>query len=429
MTARGQREVVIEAIAFELGALDLGHPVRVAVDGITGVGKTTFANELADATRARGRECLRVTMDGFHHPRATRYRQGRESPDGYYEDAYGLAALRRELLDPLGPSGSRRYRTAVIDLATDEPVDDQVRSADEQAIVVVDGSFLQRRELDGAWDLRVFLRASFPSARARGVARDADRLGSTAEAERIFTTRYHAAQRRYLAEVEPERRADVVIEHTEPHRPTIRSYRARGASSSNERRDEARAFFGPRAAGWNERFEADGPAIARAVGELGIPSGATVLDVGCGAGRALVELATAVGPRGAVVGLDVTEEMLQAARAEGATTTPLVLADAPRLPVRAETCDVVFAAGLISHLANPVLGLVELARVSRTGARLALFHPVGRAALARKHGRPRRPDDPLDPGNLPAVLAASGWRLDSVDDGAGRYLALATRTP
>jgi hypothetical protein len=90
--------------------------------------------------------------------------------------------------------------------------------------------------------------------------------------------------------------------------------------------------------------------------------------------------------------------------------------------------DVIFAAGFLSHLSNPVLGLVELARVARGPARLALFHPVGRAALAHQHARTLRSDDPLDPENLPAVLAAAGWSLDSVDDGVERYLALATRT-
>ena len=50
---------------------------------------------------------------------ARRHRQGRESAIGYYEDAYDFGALARELLEPLGPAGNRRYRTSVIDLGTD----------------------------------------------------------------------------------------------------------------------------------------------------------------------------------------------------------------------------------------------------------------------------------------------------------------------
>jgi SAM-dependent methyltransferase len=196
---------------------------------------------------------------------------------------------------------------------------------------------------------------------------------------------------------------------------------------SDSRAGEVQAFFGPRAAGWNERFAADGPAFARAVADVAIAPGSIVLDVGCGAGRALTDLSAAVGPSGAVIGVDLTYEMLAAARAQVPDAARLVLGDAQQLPVRDGVSDVIFAAGLVHHLASRVLGLAELGRVARDGARLAVFHPIGRATLAAKHGRPVRPDDPLDPAHLQPLLDAGGWRLDSVDDGPDRYLALATR--
>jgi uridine kinase len=122
---------------------------------------------------------------------------------------------------PLGPDGSRLYRSAINDLAADVPLSTPPEQADPRLVLVVDGSFLHRPELEGGWDRTIFLRSNFESARTRGVARDAEQLGSAAEAERIFKVRYHAAQQRYLAEVEPERRASVVIEHDDPHRPVI----------------------------------------------------------------------------------------------------------------------------------------------------------------------------------------------------------------
>ena len=419
-----QRQHVIDAIARELVRLGLRRPARVAVDGITAAGKTTFASELADAVRALGRPCVHVTMDGFHQPRAIRHRQGRESADGYYEDAYDFAALRRELLEPLGESGSRRYRTAVIDLATDMPADAASELAPDDLVLIVDGSFLQRPEIGGAWDRVIYLAASFDIARARGVARDAAQLGSPENAERLFRTRYHAAQRRYLDEVGPDTIADAVIDHDDPAHPVIRSLRR--VPRDDPRAAETRAFFGPRAEAWNERFKEDAAGFVIAVDELAITPGETVLDLGCGAGRALADLAAAVGTSGTVIGLDVTAEMLAAARRESSEAA-LVLALAEWLPLGDSTCDVILAAGLLSHLDDPLLGLVEIGRVARPGARLGIFHPVGRAALAHKHGHELRPDDPLDPANLEPMLAAAGWVPRHIDDSPNRYFALAIR--
>jgi SAM-dependent methyltransferase len=187
-------------------------------------------------------------------------------------------------------------------------------------------------------------------------------------------------------------------------------------------------FFGPRAATWDERFPDDEPAFACAVEDLAPAPGATVLDAGCGTGRALQHLRHRVGPSGRLIAIDLTTEMLTAARAAGRDRlSALLVADALHVPVRAATVDAVFAAGLIQHLPAPDHGLIELARVSRSGARLAVFHPIGRAALAARHGRTRRDDDLLAAHNLGPCLARHGWLLECIDDGPDRYLALARR--
>lgn len=187
-------------------------------------------------------------------------------------------------------------------------------------------------------------------------------------------------------------------------------------------------FFSVRAADWDSRFPDDGPAYAAAVGAIGLRPGDAVLDAGCGTGRALPYLRDAVGPGGTVLGADLTPAMLDAAvRAGRSAGGALLVADAARLPVRGAALDAVFAAGLISHLAHPEGGLRELARVVRPGGRLALFHPIGRAALAARHGRSISDDDLRAEPRLGPLLARAGWKLDSYTDEDDRYLVRAVR--
>ncbi len=90
--------------------------------------------------------------------------------------------------------------------------------------------------------------------------------------------------------------------------------------------------------------------------------------------------------------------------------------------------DAVLAAGLLPHLVDPTAGLRELARVTRPGGRLGVFHPVGRAVLAARHQRTLSHDHLLDVSNLVAAFHASGWELERIDDAEDRYLAIGTRT-
>lgn len=187
-------------------------------------------------------------------------------------------------------------------------------------------------------------------------------------------------------------------------------------------------FFSARATGWDGKFPNDGPAYAAAVGELGLREGDRVLDAGCGTGRALPPLRAAVGPSGLVLGADLTPAMLhEAVRAGRDRDGRLLLADVAALPLRSRSLDAVFGAGLISHLRDPADNLRELARVVRPGGVLALFHPIGRAALAARQGRQITPQDLRAEPNLRPLLAGSGWRMTSYVDEDARFLALAVR--
>jgi uridine kinase len=196
-----------------------GPALRVAVDGRSGVGKSTFSAALVQTLIDQGRPACCVQLDDFHHPRAKRYARGRYSAEGYYRDARDLEALVTMCLAPLGPNGSGRYAAASFDLEKNEPIEPDWRSATPGEIVVVEGTFLLRPELNPHWDVRICLHAPQEVARQRGIGRDRALLGD--ESEALYRQRYDGAYTLYESECAPTQSADWQVDMTDFDAPAL----------------------------------------------------------------------------------------------------------------------------------------------------------------------------------------------------------------
>jgi SAM-dependent methyltransferase len=128
----------------------------------------------------------------------------------------------------------------------------------------------------------------------------------------------------------------------------------------------------------------DAPWVADAVAWLietaPLPEGSgsppRVLDVGCGAGGAACAFAGALGP-GAVAGLDRDRRLLAIARRRAADArlaghVRWLAAAVDALPVQAGSVDLVWASGVVHHLADQQAAIGTLAALLRPGGRLAL---------------------------------------------------------
>jgi uridine kinase len=215
-----KREHLFTELAQRLVAVSPDRTIRVAIDGVDGAGKTTFADELGSSVSALGRPVIRASVDGFHNPRVVRYQRGRHSPEGYFEDSYNYAALRKYLLDPLRPGGCRRYRPAFFDHVTDDAMPVVEVEALPRSILLIDGIFLHRPELLAYWDVSIFLRTDF----AVSVARCASRDGSSPDPAAPSNRRYVEGQHLYLQGCQPEAKATIVIDYNDLAAPTILSW-------------------------------------------------------------------------------------------------------------------------------------------------------------------------------------------------------------
>ncbi|MEU5964313.1 uridylate kinase [Micromonospora parva] len=214
----GTRDDLLHRLAEAVGSVTVDHPTRVAVDGPPAAGKTTLADELAVVLRDEGRDVIRATIDDFLFPRARRYPRGEYSAEGCYHDTHDNEALRRVLLDPLGPGGDRRFQHSVYDRAADAVLSPPVTTAPPDAVLVFDGVFLLRPELVDRWDLRIVVTMALEKTVDRAVSRE--RLVSPrAVVERRWRERYIPSQQLYLATANPSRHADIVVHNDEPQQP------------------------------------------------------------------------------------------------------------------------------------------------------------------------------------------------------------------
>lgn len=193
-----------------------GHGrVIVAVDGVDGAGKTIFSDALATVFREAGCETFRASIDDFHRPRFERHLAGEDSPEGFYRDSFDYRTLRRVLIDPFLMAGSTGFQTTAFDLRRDAPTESRWQTAGEDAVLVIDGIFLNRPELRDAWNYSVFLDVPWSVAYARMAGRD----GVDPDPDAPSNARYRLGQDLYFAEAFPRAAASAIVDNTDPEAP------------------------------------------------------------------------------------------------------------------------------------------------------------------------------------------------------------------
>lgn len=206
--------------------------ILIAIDGLDGAGKTTLAEELValgieasvpctvgNATPATGhRPLARVSIDGFHHPRARRYSNGR-GPQSFYRDSYDYEAFARSVVTPF--KDGLPIVPAVWDVDADVPLPHTELDMPQDCILLIDGIFLHRPELRDLWDASVWVDVPFEVSVPRGNQRYPEAYDRDPEVE--SNRRYVEGQRLYFAQCSPWDLATWQLDNTDLDEPVLRS--------------------------------------------------------------------------------------------------------------------------------------------------------------------------------------------------------------
>jgi SAM-dependent methyltransferase len=174
------------------------------------------------------------------------------------------------------------------------------------------------------------------------------------------------------------------------------------------------------------------PLAALLLDEAAPAMGEAVLEIGCGAGTLLGELAARVGPQGKVVGVDISATMLAVARTRAAASVALIEADAQTAALGGPYQLVLSRLGVM-FFADPVAALANLRSALAPGGRLCFVcwagieqnpHWSGPLAVATRYlGRPE-PRDKFAPG--PLAFADPGRVRDLIDAAGFSRVSLRT---
>lgn len=151
-------------------------------------------------------------------------------------------------------------------------------------------------------------------------------------------------------------------------------------------------------------------------GRLAVAAGETVLDVGCGAGEVIIDLAQVTGPTGRAAGVDFSEQMLTVARqrAVGAQVdVAFFQGDATALGFRDHTFDAVRSERTLQWVQRPEQAVAEILRVTRPGGRICIIDSDWRSLIVEPSG----PDVDAFLGGLAALRGESmkvGGRLMNI---------------
>ena len=197
------------------------HRLRVAIDGLTAAGKTSLGHELAWGLAHRGRPVLRGSLDDFKRPWSERHRYDRMSGEGYYRNAFDREAAWRLLLEPSGPDADGVVALCSIDPLTQIDHSATKTAMPENGVLIVDGVFAYRPEINSYWDLRIWVEIDAELSVRRGTGRDTEIEGGAEEAETIHRDRYLAGELLYIAEVDPHSFVDVIVDNTDFDNPRL----------------------------------------------------------------------------------------------------------------------------------------------------------------------------------------------------------------
>lgn len=201
---------VVDEIVFQYNTrLDKNRPLIVAIDGLSGAGKTTLTKEI-ESKLSKIHNVKVLHIDDHIVENSKRYNTGYEEWYEYYVLQWDTEKLVDELFAKIH-NHSMEIMLPFYNKTTDRTITKKV-TFEAKDIILVEGIFLQREQWQGFFDYKIYIDCPKAIRYERVLNRDLY-IGNTEAIINKYKRRYWPAEEYYMNKVNPIKKADIVV-HT-----------------------------------------------------------------------------------------------------------------------------------------------------------------------------------------------------------------------
>jgi len=183
--------------------------ILVGIDGLGGSGKSTISEVIKNLLIKEEINTVLLHIDDFIHPRTVRYNNNFEEWECYSYLQWRYDYLIKEVIKPIKKGRSVSGEIEIYDKENDNYIMQRI-DVPLGSVVIIEGVFLQRKELSGLFDYVVYIDVSEQERLERVIKRD-KYIGDESEIKQKYENRYFPAERNYINTYSPHDKADIVI--------------------------------------------------------------------------------------------------------------------------------------------------------------------------------------------------------------------------
>lgn len=185
------------------------RPLIVAIDGLSGAGKTTLVKELEQKLIQHEQSVVTFHIDDFIVQRNSRYNTGFDEWYEFYYLQWDVNKLKNDLFEKLHYESKSILSLPFYDKFTDSILIQNVLIPSE-SIILIEGVFLQRVEWRPYYDFVLFLDCDRHIRNERVLKRDSY-IGDLEQRRNKYERRYWLGEDYYMEKEQPIKSADMVI--------------------------------------------------------------------------------------------------------------------------------------------------------------------------------------------------------------------------